>query len=178
MTMDSFSNQKIARLALQVRDQVIDPQDAQVVIRQFCELGSREIPRQYIDYFQDGFRVYLAGAKLTLSLGLEHPPGRPCVPQELKIAMAHHVLVARVGGLTYEAACSDVADSFFREVTTVKSAWKEHRLDALDMVVAVRSITRQLWTEGEATRLRKIFKSAASQLETLQLNMAFVPTDV
>jgi hypothetical protein len=177
VTVESFSDQKIARLASKISDRSVDPRDGEVVIRQFCELGLRNVPTEYIDYLQEGFRQYLAGAKLALALGLEHPPGRPRAPQELKAAMAYQVLLARVGGMNYEEACNDVAGSFFREVTTVKSAWGERRLYALDMVIAVRSITRQPWTEEEFARLSKIFKSAASRLKTLQLNMAFVSTD-
>jgi len=171
-----FSKQKVARLVDHLKHGAMEPRDAAVVVRQFCECDPNQMPREYIEYLQEGFGQYLAGTKLALSLGLERPRGRPSVSQELKESMAYQILLHRLAGATYERACSVVAEEFFREVSTMKAAWQEYSLYALDMVVAVRSATEQLWTVEEGARLRKIFKSS-SRLETLQLNMAFVPTD-
>ena len=177
MNTESFSKQKIARLAGQLKDHTIDPQDAARVIREFCVCDPNDMPRQYVEYLQDGFKEYLSGARLGLSLGLEHPRGRPRASQELKQAMAYQVLLERVSGSSYEDACNDVAGEFFREVTTVKNAWRKYSLYALDTVVAVRFVTQQLWTAEEALRVRKIYKKDPARLERLQLNMAFISTD-
>ena len=176
MTTEPFSEQKISRLVYHLKDGTIEPRDAEVVVRQFCECDPNQVPRQYIEYLQHGFGQYLAGKKLALSLGLEHPQGRPSVSQELKESMAYQILLHRLAGATYEHACNVAAEEFFREASTMKAAWQAHSLYALDMVVAVKSVTEQPWTAEEAERLHKIFKSS-SRLETLQLNMAFVSTD-
>jgi hypothetical protein len=177
MTTEPFGKQKISRLVTHLKDGAMEPRDAEVVVGQFCECDPNQVPRAYIEYLQEGFRQYLAGKKLALSLGLEHSRGRPSVSQELKESMAYQILLRRLAGATYERACNDVAADFYKEASAMRAAWRKHSLYALDMVVAVRHLTGQLWTVEESARLRKIFKSAASRVETLQLNMAFVPTD-
>ena len=177
MTTEPFGKQKISRLVTHLKDGAMEPRDAEVVVGQFCECDPNQVPRQYIEYLQHGFGQYLAGKKLALSLGLEHPQGRPRGSQESKEKMAYQILLRRLAGATYERACNDVAADFYKEASAMRAAWRKHSLYALDMVVAVRHLTGQLWTVEESARLRKIFKSAASRVETLQLNMAFVPTD-
>ena len=177
MATVSFSELKVARLVEHLKDSAMEPRDAEVVVRQFCECNPNQVPRAYIEYLQHGFGQYLAGKKLAPSLGLEHPQGRPRGSQESKEKMAYQILLRRLAGATYERACNDVAADFYKEASAMRAAWREHSLYALDMVVAVRHLTGQLWTVEESARLRKIFKSAASRVETLQLNMAFVPSD-
>jgi hypothetical protein len=136
-----LSRAEIFQIAWEIRDHAHDPEDARQLLQTFCELfdNKESIPLELLQHLRDAFHTFLEteklppgqSVKIDTALGLTPGEKRRKFDDREETQIATEFWKLRLNGVTYQAACSELAEKHECGKTMIGEIWAGKKIHSL-----------------------------------------------
>ena len=156
-----MTESQINQIAFAVRDGIAKPEDARRLLEHFVELVDRGKPvsPRLLEHLREAFSAYLNGTKsLEQAVGVARKKGRPPADEIIRAEMAAEVMRLRLAGISHQQALSETARKYGWAESIISTAWRGHRMSALQLIAAERVNSVPRFAEQEKKLLKRMFR--------------------